>query len=173
MAALGLHRGVAVAWGGESRPHADDHGRHVDARAQVSLGEDGVDEHGGTQLGHACRLGVDEHGDVAGDDDGARLGHVVREARAHALNLAGAQPDGLGEAHGAADGRGHGQVAHDNLAARAVQAKGDAGGDVSGAANLYEHGTPFRPAHAAGRRMHNGQGRIARNARRNHEQTRL
>lgn len=76
-------------------------------------------------------IGVDEHGDVAAHDDGAGLGHGVGQAGANALDLALAQADGLGEAHGAANGRRRGQIAHDDLAAGAMQANGDASGDVA------------------------------------------
>lgn len=68
------------------------------------------------------------------------LGHGVGQAGANALDLALAQADGLGEAHGAANGRRRGQIAHDDLAAGAMQANGDASGDVARASNLNEHG---------------------------------
>ena len=62
------------------------------------------------------------------------------EAGADPLFLALPQPDGLREAHGAADGRRHGQVAHDDLATGAVQAQRDASRDVTRSPNLNEHG---------------------------------
>ena len=140
MASLGLDGGVTVARGSEPGPHANDHGSHVDAGAEVALGEDGVHEHGGREVGDAGGLGVNQDGHLTACDDGERLGNVVRQASANALNLAGAQADGLGEAHRAPDGGGSRQVAHDHLAPRAIKPEGDAGGDVPGAANLYEHG---------------------------------
>ena len=139
MAALGLHRRMAVHARGETGPHAYDDRGHVDRRAEVFLGEDRIDDHIGSHLAQHIGCGVHDDGDVARIRDRTCLRRIVRQAGAHALDARLAQADGLAKRHGAADARRLGDVGHHHGEAGTMQAQRDARGDIARPSHVDQH----------------------------------
>ena len=135
----GLHHGVAVLPRREARTDAHDNRRIVHFRAQVALGQNGVHQGIRPQAGAAGAVRVRQHRDQPLGQQGLRLVRGFRPAGGDVLHRHLPQDNGLGKAHRPADGRGGGQVGHDHLHPGPVQAQGDAGGDVPGAANENFH----------------------------------
>ena len=140
MAPLGLHRGVAVDPRREAGAHAHHHRRHVHTGPQVALGQNRVDHGIGRQRAdHPC-VRIDHHGDVARGGDRARDTRIGGEAGRHVLHARLAQTDGLGERDRPAYAGWFGDIRHNHLAADAMQAQRDTGGDVAGAPHVNKHG---------------------------------
>ena len=145
MAPHGLHHGVAVLPRREAGSDADNNRRIVYFRAQVALGQDGVHQGVGPQLGAAGTVRVRQHRDQAPAQQALRLLDAVRPTGGHILHRHLPQQDSLGKADRAADGSGSGQVSHDHLHPGPVQPQGNAGGDIPGAANENLHENPSIP----------------------------
>ena len=137
--ALRLDHGVAVDRRREARPHRDDGRGHVARGAEVSLGEDGVDDGRRLELIEHLGLGVDDHGDVAGAHDGERLGGRSRAAGADALDLELTQTDGLAKRDGAPDAGRRRDIGHDDGDAGAHEPRRDTGGDIACTAYIDKH----------------------------------
>ena len=139
VAAHGLHHRVAVHPGGEARADTHHHRRVGDMCPQILLGQNSVHQRTGVQRRETCQLRIGQHRHDALRQQGQRLFRRLRAGGMDALHHRLAVGDGRGKAHGAADGRGLGQVGHDHLHSAAVQPQGDAGGDVPRAAYQDQH----------------------------------
>ena len=98
----------------EAGPDADDAGRVRDARAEILLGQNGVDNDIRAQGRAALRLRIGQNGDLSrGQDDGGVL-RCGAEAGRDVLDRHAAVDDGLRKADGPPDGGRLRKIRHDD-----------------------------------------------------------
>ena len=139
MAAHGLDDRAAVLPRREAGADTDDNGRVGDPCAKVALGQNGVHQRVGMQVGAAGTVGVGQHRNDALREQGARLVRVCGQTGGHILDRRFAVDDGFGEGDRAADRRRTLQIGQHDPDAAAPKAQRDAGGEIARPADQRKH----------------------------------
>ena len=139
MAPHSLHNGMAVHARGESGPYTDDHRRVGNFRPQVLLRQDGVHHCVRLQCRDAGPLRVRQHRDTPGFQNVQRRFRRRRLLRGHILHDSLPVNNGLGKANRPPDGGGPLDIGHDHPDMGPPKPQGNAGGQITGSPNHYEH----------------------------------